>query len=193
MQKLDENLKLKDGTYAADEETKKVFEEYMEELKEYNDRIKKGQATEEDMILLMEKYKNTFEDISMDVKIITKEEIEKLRALIKETKEKIEQYDKDMEKVHLSNEALLKSIDERIAQIEQKEKQEKQPTEDITFGVDLATIEKNKETIDLVKKVLEEDKKNREILSKVEAGYFDLLIRLTEGLAKLEKWKNSNK
>ena len=58
MQKLDENLKLKDGTYAADEETKKVFEEYMEELKEYNDRIKKGQATEEDMILLMEKYNN---------------------------------------------------------------------------------------------------------------------------------------
>ena len=65
----DESLKLSNGKYAADQETKEAFEKYMEEVKEFNDKVERGENPGIKQDELLSKYKQLFYDESQELRL----------------------------------------------------------------------------------------------------------------------------
>ena len=70
----DESLKLSNGKYAADQETKEAFEKYMEEVKEFNDKVERGENPGIKQDELLSKYKQLFYDESQELRLKKTEE-----------------------------------------------------------------------------------------------------------------------
>ena len=62
----DEALKLSNGKYANDEETKKAYEEYMLEVQKYNEQVEKGEQPDVKMDEILNKYHDLFYDKSLE-------------------------------------------------------------------------------------------------------------------------------
>ena len=91
------DLKLSNGKYAVNKETKEAFEKYMEEVKKFNEKIERGEDPGIKQGDLLAKYREQFYDESLEEKLKKNEEEfknrkndEKIDDLIKKIDEKLE-------------------------------------------------------------------------------------------------------
>lgn len=97
----DESLKLSNGKYANNIETKETFENYMDEVNHYNEQVANGEKPDITQGDLLNKYQETFYDESLENKIskineenANKEKGTKIDDLINKIDEKIKDYEK---------------------------------------------------------------------------------------------------
>lgn len=119
----DEKLKLQNGKYAEDQETKKAFEGYMSKIDKYNEQVIGGEKPDVKMGDLLNEYTDTFYDEALEEKL--KETEEDFNDREKDTKidDLIDKIDEKLN-IHSESQSVdeqINAIDERIANIEIQE------------------------------------------------------------------------
>lgn len=99
-EKLDDSLKLSNGKYAEDLETKEAFEGYMSKVDKYNEQVANGEKTDVKMGDLLNDYSDTFYDESLEEKLKKTEEVFNKREKDTKIDDLINQIDNKLESIN---------------------------------------------------------------------------------------------
>lgn len=126
-----ESLKLSNGKYAEDLETKQAFENYMSKVDKYNEQVANGEKPDVSMGDLLNEYQDTFSDETLEERMKKIEEEyknkpkdDKLDRLIAEIDRKIAELEPQHENISkdMSIDKKLAEIDAKISELEKDEK-----------------------------------------------------------------------
>lgn len=126
-----ESLKLSNGKYAEDLETKQAFENYMSKVDKYNEQVANGEKPDVSMGDLLNEYQDTFSDETLEERMKKIEEEyknkpkdDKLDRLIADIDRKIAELEPQHENISkdMSIDKKLAEIDAKISELEKDEK-----------------------------------------------------------------------
>lgn len=125
-----ESLKLSNGKYAEDLETKQAFENYMSKVDKYNEQVANGEKPDVSMGDLLNEYQDTFSDETLEERMKKIEEEyknkpkdDKLDRLIADIDRKIAELEPQHENISkdMSIDEKLEEIDRKISELKDKE------------------------------------------------------------------------